>query len=74
MALISTLQLAHLPPSITIHASLFRDVRNADFLRQQLLAANAAFEYAFLDARSVSAPSSSLAPSSTPLRARSARS
>lgn len=33
-----------------IYMALFTDVTNADFLRQQLLNGNTAFEYAFLDA------------------------
>ena len=37
-----------------VHIALFHDVRNAAFLRSQLLAANPDFDYAFLDATMVS--------------------
>lgn len=45
-----TVQLPHLPPSLSLHIGLFQDVENASFLRQQLLDGNTDFEYAFLDA------------------------
>ncbi|KPM35942.1 hypothetical protein AK830_g10619 [Neonectria ditissima] len=47
---LETITLDHLPSSHKIHAVLFRDVKNAPFLHQQLLARNADFEYAFVDA------------------------
>lgn len=53
MALVKELHLAHTPPSVAIYAALFRDIKNAAFLRQQLLAGNTDFEYAFVDARMV---------------------
>ncbi|OAA55272.1 cgi121 protein [Niveomyces insectorum RCEF 264] len=43
----------HLPPGYAIYAALFLDVRNAAFLQSQLVARNAAFEYAFVDAAAV---------------------
>jgi hypothetical protein len=46
------LQLPHLE-AYPVHVSLFKDVKNAVYLRQQLLDANAEFEYAFLDATTV---------------------
>ncbi|OCL13121.1 CGI-121-domain-containing protein [Glonium stellatum] len=49
MALVQTFHLPHFPAHPT-YISLFRDVENVNFLRQQLLEANAEFEYAFLDA------------------------
>jgi len=51
----SPVQTFHLPhfPSYPIYISLFKDVENASFLRQQLLEANTEFEYAFLDATMV---------------------
>lgn len=55
MASIEQLHLAHLPSTVTIHGALFTQVRNADFLRAQLLAGNADFEYAFIDASMVRA-------------------
>lgn len=42
------IQLPHLP--YLLHVSLFKNVQNAKFLRQQLLEGNTDFEYAFLDA------------------------
>ncbi|KAF2404362.1 CGI-121-domain-containing protein [Trichodelitschia bisporula] len=48
----TTLQLPHLA-SHPVHISLFADVANAPFLRQQLLEGNSAFEYAFLDASTI---------------------
>ena len=35
---------------VPIVMALFKDVKNAPFLREQLLAGNTAFEYTFLDA------------------------
>jgi hypothetical protein len=52
--LLQTLQLEHLPASHTIHIALFRNITNAAFLQQQLLAGNSAFEYALIDASVVS--------------------
>ncbi|RFU78319.1 hypothetical protein TARUN_3913 [Trichoderma arundinaceum] len=42
--------LEHVPPSYKVYLALFRNVQNAGFLHQQLLARNADFEYAFIDA------------------------
>lgn len=44
-----TVQLPHLPRH-PLRIGLFRNVKNASFLRRQLLEGNADFEYAFLDA------------------------
>lgn len=44
-----TITLPHLPQH-PLQVSLFENVKNAPFLRQQLLDGNTAFEYAFLDA------------------------
>lgn len=49
---VHTVCLSHLSQT-PVHVALFRDVKNAAFLRQQLLQGNAAFEYAFLDATAV---------------------
>ena len=54
MADVKTFNLAHVAQSTPVFAALFRDVRNAAFLRQQLVEANAEYEYAFLDASAVS--------------------
>lgn len=40
-------------PDYQLHIGLFKDVQNAPHLRQQLLAGNADFEYAFIDATSI---------------------
>ncbi|KAL1958422.1 hypothetical protein VTO42DRAFT_4523 [Malbranchea cinnamomea] len=50
MSLLRTIQLSHLPPSLAIHVALYQDLKNASFLREQLLSGNAEFEYAFIDA------------------------
>lgn len=54
MALVETFHLAHLPPSLAVHIALFRNLRNAVYLRQQLLDGNRDFEYALIDANVVS--------------------
>jgi EKC/KEOPS complex subunit CGI121/TPRKB len=51
---LESINLEHLPASHTVNAALFRDVKNASFLHQQLLAGNSDFEYAFIDASVVS--------------------
>ena len=53
MAMLQTLHLSHLPPSLAVHVALYRDLQNASFLRQQLLDGNSDFEYAFIDANVV---------------------
>ncbi|KAL7270174.1 hypothetical protein RUND412_007125 [Rhizina undulata] len=50
---VKSLQLEHIPAPHTVHIALFKDVRNASFLRDQLLAGNAEFEYAFIDASTI---------------------
>jgi len=47
---LQSINLEHLPAGYTIHAALYRDVKNAAFLHQQLLAGNTDFEYALIDA------------------------
>ncbi|PNY24255.1 EKC/KEOPS complex subunit [Tolypocladium capitatum] len=47
---LETVVLEHLPASHAVHLALFRHVKNAAFLHQQLLHRNADFEYAFVDA------------------------
>lgn len=48
----STLEVIALPhlQQYPLCVGLWKNVKNASFLRQQLLAGNADFEYAFLDA------------------------
>ena len=48
----ATIQLPHLPQH-PIYISLFKNVQNSAYLREQLLAANAEFEYGFVDAEAV---------------------
>ncbi|KAJ5698896.1 EKC/KEOPS complex subunit [Penicillium macrosclerotiorum] len=47
---LETISLPHLPASLPVHVALYRNVQNGAFLRQQLLAGNAEFEYALIDA------------------------
>ena len=51
---VQILQLAHLPPDLLVHIALYENLRNASFLRQQLLEGNSEYEYALIDARVVS--------------------
>ncbi|KAI1374233.1 hypothetical protein F4677DRAFT_426515 [Hypoxylon crocopeplum] len=51
--LLETIQLEHVPSTHTVHIAVFKDVTNAGFLHQQLLSRNAEYEYAFIDATSV---------------------
>jgi EKC/KEOPS complex subunit CGI121/TPRKB len=51
---LQSIELEHLPAGFAIHIALYRDVKNAVFLHQQLLAGNTAFEYALIDASVVS--------------------
>lgn len=53
MAAVRTFTLPHYE-AYPVQIALFKDVNNAEFLRSQLLAANAQFDYAFLDAAMVS--------------------
>ncbi|KAJ3579883.1 hypothetical protein NPX13_g688 [Xylaria arbuscula] len=48
--ILETLQLEHVPSTHSVHVAVFRHVENAGFLHQQLLARNADFEYALIDA------------------------
>jgi len=50
-----------MPPDLALHVALYRDVQNATFLKQQLLAGNVDFEYAFIDASMVLATTHVLA-------------
>lgn len=53
MALLQTLQLPHVPPSLTLHLALYHELQNAAFLQRQLLEGKNDFEYAFIDASTV---------------------
>ncbi|KAJ4859339.1 kinase binding protein [Trichoderma breve] len=50
---VETIELEHVPASYRVYLALFRNVKNAAFLHQQLLARNAEFEYAFIDASTI---------------------
>ncbi|KAI1384241.1 uncharacterized protein F4822DRAFT_419133 [Hypoxylon trugodes] len=50
---LETIQLEHVPSTHTVHVAVFKDVTNAEFLHQQLLSRNSEYEYAFIDATSV---------------------
>ena len=53
MAAVRTFTLPHYE-AYPVQVALFKDVKNTEFLRSQLLAANPEFDYAFLDAAMVS--------------------
>ncbi|KAF1930491.1 CGI-121-domain-containing protein [Didymella exigua CBS 183.55] len=55
MAAVRTFTLPHYD-AYPVQVALFSDVRNAAFLRSQLLAANPEFDYAFLDAAMILTP------------------
>lgn len=50
MASLQTLHLVHLPPDLAVHVALYTNVKNASFLRDQLMQGNQEFEYALIDA------------------------
>ncbi|MCJ1223807.1 hypothetical protein MMC12_000450 [Toensbergia leucococca] len=50
MAELKTLHLVHLPAALAVHVVIYRHLKNAAFIRQQLLTGNVAFEYALIDA------------------------
>jgi hypothetical protein len=54
--MVETIHLAHMPPELALHVAMYTDVENASFLKDQLLAGNAEFEYAFIDASMVRCP------------------
>lgn len=53
MSLLDTVTLEHVPKTHSVHVAFFKDVSNAGFLQSQLLARNADFEYAFVDATNI---------------------
>ncbi|KAI9731572.1 MAG: hypothetical protein M1834_004692 [Cirrosporium novae-zelandiae] len=61
MASLQTIYLPHLPSSFAIYVALYRDLQNATFLREQLLAGNTDFEYALIDASMVLSTNHALA-------------
>lgn len=59
--MLDTIALDLVPSDHQVHVALFRGVQNAGFLHSQLLARNAAFEYAFIDASVVASRNQILA-------------
>ncbi|KIW30785.1 uncharacterized protein PV07_02486 [Cladophialophora immunda] len=59
--MVEIIQLAHMPPELALYVAMYTDVQNAPFLKEQLLAGNSDFEYAFIDARMVVSASHVLA-------------
>ncbi|PGH00760.1 hypothetical protein GX51_05641 [Blastomyces parvus] len=53
MPSVQTIQLSHVPAHSPVHVALYRDLENASFLKEQLLAGNTEFEYAFIDAATI---------------------
>lgn len=51
--MVEEVSLAHMPPELRLYVAHFTDLQNASFLRQQLLAGNTDFDYAFIDASTV---------------------
>lgn len=58
MSHIETIHLSHVPGNIPLQVALYKDLKNASFLREQLLSGNADFQYAFIDATMVGYSSS----------------
>lgn len=53
MSLLETVALEHVPSTHSVHIAFFKGVANAGHLQSQLLARNADFEYAFIDATTI---------------------
>lgn len=53
MSRLETVALEHVPSTHSVHVAFFKGVANAGYLQSQLLARNADFEYAFIDATTV---------------------
>ena len=51
--MVEQISLVHMPSELAVYAAFYRDLQNAKFLREQLLAGNSDFEYAFIDASMV---------------------
>ncbi|EXJ66557.1 uncharacterized protein A1O5_10226 [Cladophialophora psammophila CBS 110553] len=51
--MVQSIKLAHMPLELALYVAVYTDVENAPFLKEQLLAGNSDFEYAFIDARMV---------------------
>lgn len=55
MSLLETVHLSHVPEDMPVHVALYKDLKNASFLREQLITGNAEYQYAFVDASTVGA-------------------
>ena len=53
MSTLQAIQIPHLPQDLAIFVTLYEDLQNAPFLKDQLLAGNSEFEYALIDASMV---------------------
>ena len=51
--MLQKIHVSHMPPDLALYVALYHNVQNAAYLRGQLLAGNADFEYAFVDASMV---------------------
>ncbi|KAK5945840.1 hypothetical protein PMZ80_003048 [Knufia obscura] len=51
--MVEKLHLSHLPPELAVYVASYTNVKNAAYLRQQLLAGNQTFNYAFIDASTI---------------------
>jgi EKC/KEOPS complex subunit CGI121/TPRKB len=51
--MVEEISLAHVPPELAVYCAFYTNLTNATFLREQLLAGNTDFEYAFIDASTV---------------------
>lgn len=51
--MVEQVTLSHIPDDLAVFIAYYRNLENATFLREQLLAGNQDFEYAFIDASMV---------------------
>ncbi|KAJ9659123.1 hypothetical protein H2198_003265 [Neophaeococcomyces mojaviensis] len=51
--MVEKIQIAHIPDDLPIYVACYKDVQNASFLKQQLLAGNQVYNYAFVDATTI---------------------
>lgn len=51
--MVEEFHLSHLPPELAVYVACYKDVKNAPYLRQQLLVGNQTFNYAFIDASTI---------------------
>ncbi|KAH8700312.1 protein cgi121 [Talaromyces proteolyticus] len=53
MSFLETAHLSHLPQDTPVHVALYKDLKNASYLKEQLISGNTKFQYAFLDASTI---------------------